>query len=74
MTVITNASDTQVEANLKMVFDPVENKNKHNSINIYDRVKGDCRRTPPWSNEEKRREQWCMVRMEKATVDVSEDD
>ncbi|KAF3445328.1 hypothetical protein FNV43_RR10504 [Rhamnella rubrinervis] len=37
MTAITNVSDTHIKASLEMVFDPVENINKHNSI-IYDRV------------------------------------
>ncbi|KAF3456444.1 hypothetical protein FNV43_RR01094 [Rhamnella rubrinervis] len=37
MTALTNDSDIQVKVNLEIVFDPVENKNKHNTI-IYDHV------------------------------------
>ncbi|KAF3445645.1 hypothetical protein FNV43_RR10821 [Rhamnella rubrinervis] len=77
MTTITNASDTQVKARLEMVFDPVENINKHNSI-IYDSVNvtafdvkeglfSDA--TFEQRGSDKRA---VVVRMENVTVDVSE--
>ncbi|KAF3456448.1 hypothetical protein FNV43_RR01098 [Rhamnella rubrinervis] len=37
MTALTNIFNKQVKVNLEIVFDPVENKNKHNTI-IYDHV------------------------------------
>ncbi|KAF3445327.1 hypothetical protein FNV43_RR10503 [Rhamnella rubrinervis] len=77
MTAITNASDTQVKGSLEMVFDPVENINKHNSI-IYDSVNVtafDVREglfsdaTFEQRGSDKRA---VVVRMENVTVDVSE--